>query len=292
MFKDQVWGIQMSIKSNERMLGYYIRRIGERYKAHHITAFAGQMAYFFVLSFFPLLIFIISIVSKLNINYDFALEILQKFIPSNISKMVTDFVGQTIMTEGLTVLSISGITMLYSASRAISALQRSINMSYDVSETRNFILVKLMGMFYTLMFILIIVLSLLVPSVFQGIFDFINTYIKFSIDDYWLDLAHLLRNLLLLISFIFVFLSIYLFLPNKKVHLTEILPGAGFAVIGSLATNYIFTSIVTKLTDYSIVYGSLSAIVAFMVWVYFMALIIIIGAEINAITLNLKHEDR
>lgn len=261
----------------------FIKQVNYRYKKHNLTAFAGQMAYFFVLSFFPLLIFLISIVSKLKINYDYAMEIFKRFIPENISLMIADFIGQTITTDGVAVVSISGILMLYSASRAVNALQRSINMSYDVTETRNFFMVKLMGMFYTLMFTLIIVLSLMVPTVFQAIFNFLNTIINVNIDEYWLDLAHFLRNILLLSSFVVVILSIYAFLPNKKMHLADILPGALFAIVGSVSTNFIFSKIVGKLTDYSILYGSLSAVIAFMVWVYFLALIIILGAEINAI---------
>lgn len=261
----------------------FIKQVNYRYKKHNLTAFAGQMAYFFVLSFFPLLIFLISIISKLKINYDYAMEIFKRFIPENISLMIADFIGQTITTDGVAVVSISGILMLYSASRAVNALQRSINMSYDVTETRNFFMVKLMGMFYTLMFTLIIVLSLMVPTVFQAIFNFLNTIINVNIDEYWLDLAHFLRNILLLSSFVVVILSIYVFLPNKKMHLTDILPGAIFAIVGSVSTNFIFSQIVGKLTDYSLLYGSLSAVIAFMVWVYFLALIIILGAEINAI---------
>lgn len=281
----------MTNKISFKRIYEYIKLVNHRYKVHNLTAFAGQMAYFFVLSFFPLLIFLISIISKLNINYDYAMEVLKHFIPDNISQMITDFIGQTITTEGVTVLSISGIMLLYSSSRAVNALQRSINRSYDVTETRNFFVVKLMGMFYTLMFIFIIVLSLMVPTVFQAIFQFVNTFIKVKIDAYWLDFAHFLRNVLLLSSFLIVILSIYAFLPNKKMHLADILPGAVFAIVGSMSTNFVFSKIVSELTDYSILYGSLSAVVAFMVWVYFLALIIILGAEINAIHYSKSYGD-
>ncbi|MDH8677609.1 YihY/virulence factor BrkB family protein [Fusibacter bizertensis] len=266
----------------KRIFGF-VKLLNQRYKTHNLTAFAGQMAYFFVLSFFPLLIFLLSIISKLKINYDYAMEIFERFIPDNISLMIADFISQTISTEGVAVLSISGVLMLYSASRAVNALQRSINMSYEVTETRNFFMVKLMGMFYTLMFTLIIVLSLMVPTVFQSVFQFLNTMITIKIDSYWLDLAHFLRNILLMSSFVIVILSIYAFLPNKKMHLADILPGAIFSIFGSISTNFVFSKIVGELTDYSILYGSLSAVIAFMVWVYFLSLIIIIGAEINAI---------
>jgi len=241
------------------------------------------MAYFFVLSFFPLLIFLISIISKLNINYEYIVEGLQGFLPSNISFLITDFISQTITLEGSVVLSISGLTTLYSASRAVNALQRVVNTSYEVVENRNILFVKVIGMFYTLMFTAIIILSLIIPTVAKNVVISIANFLSIEVDTefvYWLESF---RNILLFSCVIIVIVTIYAFLPNKKMHLKDIIPGTLFAITGSFLTNLIFSKLVVKLTDYSILYGSLSAIIAFMVWVYFLALIIIIGAEINAL---------
>lgn len=261
----------------------YINEINQKMKIHQTSAFAGQMAYFFVLSFFPLLIFLISIVSKLNINYEYIVEGLQEFLPSNISVLITDFISQTITLKGTVVLSVSGLTTLYSASRAVNALQRVVNTSYEVTETRNILFVKLIGMFYTLMFTVIIVLSLIIPTLAKNITLSVAEFMSMEVDTEFVVWLEMLRNILLFSCVIIVIVTIYAFLPNKKMHLKEIIPGTLFALSGSFATNMIFSKIVVQLTDYSILYGSLSAMIAFMVWVYFLALIIIIGAEINAL---------
>ena len=261
----------------------YVNEINNKMKIHQTSAFAGQMAYFFVLSFFPLLIFLLSIVSKLNINYEYIVEGLQSVLPSNISFLITDFISQTITLEGSVVLSVSGLTTLYSASRAVNALQRVVNTSYEVIESRNILFVKLIGMFYTLMFTVIIVLSLIIPTVAKNVAISIANFLSMEVDTefvYWLEAF---RNILLFSCVIIVIVTIYAFLPNKKMHLKDIVPGTLFAITGSFLTNLIFSNLVVKLTDYSILYGSLSAMIAFMVWVYFLSLIIIIGAEINAI---------
>ena len=125
------------------MIFEQIKQLNERLKAHQISAFAGQTAYFFVLSFFPLVIFIVSIVSKLDINYDFAVRYLQNIVPENIHQMIFSFIGETVRVEGNTLLSLSGLAMLYSSSRAVSAIQRAINSSYGVEETRSFISLKI-----------------------------------------------------------------------------------------------------------------------------------------------------
>lgn len=267
----------------------YLKKLQNRVEKHQIAAFSGQMAYFFMLSIFPLLIFVFTIISKLNLNFEFAYEALQSFLPSNISTLITDFIESTIHVEGNAVLSISGITTLYSASRAVNALQRAINTAYGIEKKGNILLNKLYGMMYTLMFVALIVLSVTIPNIGSRIAIWGSDLFDVTIDQNWITLFYWIRNLILPAVYILVFGSIYTVIPNKKMHLEETYKGSIFAIIGSLATNWIFSTVVVKLTDYSILYGSLSAIIAFMIWLYFLGTIIMIGAEINAIEIeNIK----
>ena len=267
----------------------YLDALNKRNIAHQLTAFAGQMAFFFVLSFFPMLIFTLSVISKLQINYDFMIDALKMILPYSISLLITDFISQSLSIEGSAVLSISGLTMLYASSKAVNALRRAVNMSYEVVETRNYFLLKFMAMGYMFLFTLIIVLSLMIPTLAINIVDFLAKTFVFSIDKNVVSMIQYSRNILLLSTFIIAIVSIYTFLPNKKMHLADIYPGALFAVFGLVITNFLFSTVVVTVTDYSILYGSLSAMIAFMVWIYIFAQIIITGAEINA--LHVLHRD-
>ncbi|MBF4692770.1 YihY/virulence factor BrkB family protein [Fusibacter ferrireducens] len=268
--------------TRERLL-YYAEQLSIRYKNHHITAFCAQMAYFFVLSIFPLIIFIFTIISKLNINYSEAIYVLQQFLPTNISVMITDFIEESIKMEGNALLSISGLMTLYSASRAVNALQRALNSSLEIVEAHSFLITKIYGMFYTLMFTILIVLSLVIPTISKRLILFIGHIFNFNVDLGLLGSIGIFRNLLLLGIYILVFGSIYMFLPSQKMSFKETYKGAIFAIAGTILANLVFSKVVTKLTDYSILYGSLSAVIAFMVWLYIWGIIIIMGAEINAI---------
>lgn len=261
----------------------YLDELNKRNIAHQLTAFAGQMAFFFVLSFFPMLIFTLSIISKLQINYEFMIDALKTILPYSISILITDFISQSLSIEGNAVLSISGLAMLYASSKAVTALRQAINTSYEVKETRNFFLLKFMAMGYMFLFTLIIVLSLMIPRLAIEIVDFLANTFEFSIDKNFLLMIQYSRNILLISTFIIAIISIYTFLPNKKMHLKDIYPGALFAVLGLVVTNFLFSTVVVTVTDYSILYGSLSAMIAFMVWIYIFAQIIITGAEINAL---------
>lgn len=265
-----------------------MKKLQSRAEKHQLAAFSGQMAFFFMLSIFPLLIFIFTIISKLNLNFDFAYEALQNFLPPNISSLVTDFIESTIHVEGNAVLSISGITTLYSASRAVNALQRVINTAYGIEKKGNIILNKLYGMMYTLMFVALIVLSVTIPNIGSRIATWGSEIFDITIDQNLITLFYWIKKLILPAVYILVFGSIYTVIPNKKMHLEETYKGSLFAIVGSLVANWIFSTTVVKLTDYSILYGSLSAIIAFMIWLYFLGNIIMIGAEINAIEIEDK----
>jgi len=271
---------------------YYKEQLTKRYNDHHITAYSAQMAYFFVLSIFPLIIFIFSILSKLNLTYQIGGSVLEYILPSDASGIITDFIEHSInVGSSTTTTSVSGLITLYAASRAVNALQRAVNTAYNVTETRGFIKTKLMGMLYTFMFTILIVLTLAIPDMADNILKLLDQYIRFPLDSEMLTSAYFIRNLTLVVLYIIVFGSIYVFLPSKRLTIKEAYRGALVGIVGTLIATFIFSNFVVKATSYSLLYGSLSLVIAFMVWLYFASMIIMAGAEINAISLELKKED-
>lgn len=260
----------------------YVLSIMNRIKKHQLGAFSAQMAYFFTLSIFPMLIFIFSILSTLNLNYGYVATLLSEILPKNISYLIVEFMEQTLGVQGGAVLSFSGILILYSSSRGVNAFQSAINYVYGNENKKNFFLMKLYSMFYTLMFILLIVVSLLIPNLGMRLIAFIENLFSIDFDFSWINTIFILRNILLPIVYVVVIGSAYLFLPSDKLTIKSAYKGAIFAIVCSYAANQIFSNIVIKVTDYSILYGSLSAMIAFMVWLYTQCTILLIGAEINA----------
>lgn len=267
----------------------YIKKLQNQSKKHQIAAYSGQMAYFFTLSIFPMLIFFFSIVSRLNINFELAEEIFTGILPPQFGSIITEFIQNTIRVEGNVTMSLSGLVTLYSASRAVGALERAINTAYGVDKKRNFLLNKIYGMFYTLLFIVILILSLLVPDMVARVFSWINETLNLNLSQIWVTLFYWIRRLLLPLITGLLIASVYTYLPNRKIQLKDTYKGVLFALIASWGANVAFSNIVVELTDYSILYGSLSAVIAFMIWLYAMGTIIMIGAEINALELGKKN---
>jgi len=274
--------IVQKLKKIVKMAQEIILDLLHRHNAHSTTAYSAQMAYFFMLSIFPMLIFLFMVASRFDMATPLRESDLLKMLPEHINSLLLSFIDQMQYADGNTVLSIAGIGTLYAASRAVTALQRAMNVVYEIQETRHFIKVKLMGMLYTLLFIMMIVLTLLIPNIGYKILLWVQSNLFIHFDINLVSSLSWGRNLLLLGLYVLLFGTVYSKLPNQSIKLKDTYYGAIFALIGTVLENIVFSNIVVKLTDYTVLYGSLSVVIAFMVWLYIWGIIIMTGAEINA----------
>ena len=140
-------------------------------------------------------------------------------------------------------------------------------------------MLRIRATIYTVMFILVIIL-LLVLSVFGNALNiFIAEHIP--ILENLADQLIASRTIITLIVMIAFSLLIYKFLPNRKDKMLRQLPGAVFAAIGWMIVSWIFSIYVDVFKGFSSMYGSLTTIVVIMLWMYFCMYITLLGGELN-----------
>jgi membrane protein len=260
----------------------WIQDLRLRYQRHHITAFSAQMAYFFMLSIFPMLIFVLMVGARLDVVISLQQNEIFLNIPKEIQEFLTGFVNQMKYANGNAVLSVAGVGTLYAASRAVIALQRAMNAVYEIEETRSFIETRLTGMLYTFLLTLMIIITLLMPNIGYRAVEWLQAILPIKLDIGLIGLWSLVRMIVLAALYILLFGSIYSLLPNKRIRYRDAYYGAIFALVGTVLENIAFSTIVSRLTNYAVLYGSLSVVIVFMIWLYVLGIIIMIGAEINA----------
>jgi membrane protein len=197
--------------------------------------------------------------------------------------LLTDYIQQYVLVDDNAVLSISGLITLFSASKAVTSLTRGLNAAYDVVETRSYPVTKIWGMFYTFLFTVIIIITMALPTVGIFILTKMGETIDIMLFDRIISLLSVVKNFVGPIIYILVFGSIYKYLPNKKLGIKDTWKGSLFAITMTTTASFLFSFVVNRFMNLSIIYGSLSTIIAFMLWLYLMALIVMIGAEINSI---------
>ena len=176
------------------------------------------------------------------------------------------------------ILPVALIAMVWSAAKGVMALMRGLNAVNGVDEKRNYFVIRFIASFYTLIMLVVLILSL-----FFMVFG--NQLVDIAL--HRIPQLQMFVSLLMNFRFLFVwavlillFGLIYTYIPDTKLKFTEQVPGACFAAVVWSVFSWGFSMYVSYGNGYSI-YGSLTIIVIIMLWMYFCMYIILIGAYLN-----------
>ena len=261
-----------------KILIKYGRRISDIFQKAALSAYAGQSAFFMMLSFFPFLLFFFSVLNLTPLSQeDFTIWLLT-VVPEAFEDVVKGFT-QEIYKGSTGRISITMLFAIFLSSKAFLSLQQGMNAVYEVKEQRNYILLRIYGMIYSLILALILVFMLAL-MVF-GNWIHMHFLAKLPLIG---ELADRILNFRILISglilFVFMWL-IYVFLPNQKQTWRAQIPGAVFSSVGWVAFSYGFSIYVDYFSNYSSFYGATTTIALAMVWLYGCMYMIFLGGLIN-----------
>lgn len=251
-----------------------------RYRDDSISDLSAQLAFFLLLSLFPFLLFLLTLLSYTPLSAFELTENVKMLMPKEAGIFISGVIGELLKARSPVLLSVSALMTVWSASGGISALSRGLNKAYDNEEGRSFIKVKLMSVAFIIGIALLIIITLLFlvfGGVIGGFLDGLFSYTE-ETADFWMLLRYAIP---LLITF-FIFSMIYIFVPCCNIRFKEALPGAVFSTTGWIITSLVFSVYVNNLSDYTKIYGSIGGIVILLIWLYISCVIIILGGEINA----------
>ena len=269
-----------TMKSFLKRVGNLIKRVSDKSAADAISAYAGETTLFTILSFFPFAILLLSLFPFLPINEETVLKTLDTLINLEENVMFAGVINEIFSTNTSAVLSFSIITLLWSASRGFISIVRGLNRIYDVEENRNFVLLRITSIIYTVIFAGMILLTLALLVFGNSIFNWISS--KFPTIGNIALLVISIRTTVIVGILLLFFILIYTLLPNtKEKSFVYELPGSILTSAGWLGFSYIYSIYVDSLGSNSAMYGSLSTIIFLMLWMYFCMFIFFVGAELN-----------
>ncbi|WP_330994357.1 YihY/virulence factor BrkB family protein [Staphylococcus pseudintermedius] len=256
---------------------YLIYRIGK----DDASGLAAQLAYYFMLSLFPMLIFILSLVPLFNIDSDTITAQISKNAPAETSSIITGIIDDVMGNASGGLLSIGLILALWTASNGMTAMMNAFNVAYDVEDSRNFVVSKLLAIFFTLLIGITLPLTLVLFTFGEQIGNLL--FGPLGLDEQVRWVFSLLRTALPVLAVLIVFTIIYTLAPNVKIRFKSVIPGALFSTIVWILGSLAFGFYVSNFANYSKTYGSIGGVIVLMLWLYITGFILIIGAEINAI---------
>ena len=238
----------------------------DRANGDHVGAYAAQAAYFLIMSFIPFILFLTTIIRYTPLTYNMVSETIRAFVPHNIQNFVLTIVSE-VYGRSTAVVPISAIMALWSAGKAMQSLTNGLNSIYHVHETRNWLITRMYAVVYTFLFSIAIIASLLLLVLGNQIQIMAGKYVPF--------LGRIIGKFL-------IFLILYKMLPNRKATFKSQVPGALLIAAGWSLFSYFFSIYFDMFPGFSNMYGSLTALIMVMLWLYICMNLLLYGAEINA----------
>ena len=249
-----------------------------------IPLHAANTGFFLILSLFPALVLLLSIIRYTPLDVHSLLGFLEGIIPEALLPEVELLVVSTYENTSGAVVSLSAATALWSASRGIYGLITGLNTIYQVAEHRSFLQVRLLSVLYTFAFLLVLLLTLVLHVFGTGLLELMaGSSIPFF---RFLSGVVDLRFFLLVFLQTALFSAMFMALPNRKNSLGDSLPGAFLASIGWLVFSHLFSLYVEFFPTYSRIYGSVYAVALSMLWLYCCISIVFYGGVLNRILMD------
>lgn len=265
------------------------KEIFKRFNNVDVMGMSAQLAYFFLLSIFPFLLFLVTLLGYLPIESDAVLNFLDTYLPEEVSSMLESNLQSLLTNQSGGLLSISIIGAIWSASKGVNALTQAFNKAYKVEEDRSFIVSRAISIGLTIALVLTIAVALLLPIFGKAIGEFVFSFVNLS-DGFvqvWNTLRWTLSSLILFI----VLYVLYTLAPNKKVKIREAFWGVIFATFSWQIASLGFSYYVSTLGNFSATYGSLGTVIVLMLWFYLSGIIIMLGGIINAVLIKKHNEE-
>lgn len=265
---------------------YFIVKI----KEDDVFALGAQLAYYLVLAFFPLLIFIMTLIGFSSLDSMQVIEGLNAILPSNVVDLTSSIIIEVVEHQSGSILGVSAVLTVWSASSAFRAVIKGVNKAYNIKENRSFANRAIMAIICTfaLGFIVMLTLGLLVFG--QVIGDLLLKYVPYEniLNKLW----GATRYCIVIVIMIMIFAAIYRYTPSKRTEWREALPGAIVTTLGWITVSLIFSFYINNFANYSRIYGSLGAVFVLMTWLYISSIIIILGGEVNSVLVIRKNNLR
>ncbi|MBU0905084.1 MAG: YihY/virulence factor BrkB family protein [Firmicutes bacterium] len=253
-----------------------------------VTALGAQLAFFFLLSLFPLLIFMVTLLPYLNLQEDQLFNILRTYAPGEVYTLIDGTLDEVLSDRNGGLLSVGIIATIWSASNGMNALIKSLNRSYDLDETRPFFIARGISVIFTLLLIVLFVVALALPIFGEQIGTFLFSYLGY--EQGFLGVWNQVRWTIPPVMIFIVFMLLYWIAPNRKLYLKSVIPGAIFATVGWIVVSLGFSLYVSSFANYSATYGSIGGIIVLMMWLYFSGTILMVGGQINAVMQERKEK--
>lgn len=263
------------IKRLFKMATDFVRKVSD----DSLTAYAAQTTFFVLLSFFPFMMLLIMIASRFSFARTNVVYYLLDIAPSQLKTYILYIVDEIMYSNSNSFTIITAVVSLWSAGKGIQALTYGLDKIYDVERKKNFFIVRLFSALYTLVFILLCFL-IMILHIFGKQIAIKIIELRPSLANATILILSLKSAFTFIIIFVFLLLMYYQ-LPGRKGKVRHEIMGASLAALSWMLMTKLFSFYIQHISSVSKMYGSLTSIILVIIWLYIGMQIVLYGAEIN-----------
>ena len=244
----------------------------------HIAAYAAMSSFFFVLAMIPIILLLLTIVRFTPVTKADTMTAVMTVFPDSVTSLITSIVNQ-VYNQSMSIIPITIIVALWSAGKGVLAINSGLNVVYRCRETRNYFYLRIRSTIYTLMFILMIIVMLVLSVFGDSLAVWVNGRFPFLI-----PITNVIMSwrTVFTVAVMFVFMTlVYKYMPNRKSRMKREYIGSIFSIVYWMVLSYIFSVYLDIFTGFSTMYGSMATLILIMMWLYFGMYGILMGSEIN-----------
>lgn len=263
------------------------KRVFVRFFAERFFDEAAQTAYYLLLSVFPFLLFILSLISFFPVDAQQILDFLRPFAPGDSFALIEDNVTNILAADKGRVLSLSLISAFWISSMAVQALARALNEANGIKSKLPYWKGLLRDLGVTLLFMTLVPLSLFLPFIESGLHWVVSR--SGTVDDWqgWIYIWPTVKWGLGSVFLFSFFLLFYKIVPNERLTFREVWSGALFSAIGWQVVSLLFADYVSNV-NYTRLYGQLAGIIVLVLWFYLTAVVILLSGLLIAEVRNVR----
>ena len=259
----------------------FLMKVYKEVKEDDLLSIANNLTFKMLLSLFPSVLILMSMLSYFNIDPSYLIASLKGSLPDDIMNVAVPFIIDLTQIKNPGILSFSIVFLIYSASGGFNTVMQGINKAYGQKDLRNFFHRRFVSIVLLVFFIIAIVFSLVMLIFSDNVYHFITGHFPnlYMLESIFSFVGYILTVGVLLICVVAIN---FLALARKK-QLPQLLPGSCFTVVCWVILSKGFNIYVNNFSRYSALYGSVAGIMILMLWLNLICMVLLVGSEINAV---------
>ncbi|HTO97410.1 MAG TPA: YihY/virulence factor BrkB family protein [Myxococcales bacterium] len=272
--------------------GMVLRKLAVRLRDNAATDRAAQLSYYFVFALFPFLFTLVTLAAYLPVKGAIGqlMARLDPLMPDEAMQLIRSQLHALATEQRPRLLTLGLLLALWSASRGVDALRTSLNLSYDVKESRPWWKVQAIALIVTVATSALMLLAISGLALGSSLGVWLAD--KLHVDQSWAVLWGWLRWPITALGVMLVLALLYYFLPDVKQEWRFITPGSLVGTLLWLLLTWGFSLYAENFGSYDKTYGAIGGVIVLMTWFFITGLVFILGGELNAVVEHASAEGK